>query len=112
MLCGILWTWRSTQRSGVTAASGWRNITIWSASPARRRRLLSRMSRRGTNTIRVGAGGIMLPNHSPLLIAEQFGTLESLYPGRIDLGLGRAPGTDRRTVLALRRDPMSADRLI
>src|SRR5256886_1480888 len=62
-----------------------------------------------TKTIRVGSGGIMLPNHSPLVIAEQFGTLESLYPGRIDLGLGRAPGTDRRTLLALRRDPMSAD---
>src|SRR5436305_12807281 len=59
----------------------------------------------GTHTIRVGAGGIMLPNHSPLMIAEQFGTLESLYPGRIDLGLGRAPGTDQRTVRALRRDP-------
>jgi luciferase family oxidoreductase group 1 len=51
----------------------------------------------GTSTIRVGAGGIMLPNHSPLVIAEQFGTLESLYPGRIDLGLGRAPGSDQRT---------------
>ncbi|HET6669637.1 MAG TPA: LLM class flavin-dependent oxidoreductase [Pyrinomonadaceae bacterium] len=63
----------------------------------------------GTKTIRVGAGGIMLPNHAPLIIAEQFGTLESLYPGRIDLGLGRAPGTDPRTVRALRRDPMSAD---
>jgi luciferase family oxidoreductase group 1 len=63
----------------------------------------------GTRTIRVGAGGIMLPNHSPLVIAEQFGTLESLYPGRIDLGLGRAPGTDQRTVRALRRDPMSAE---
>ena len=62
-----------------------------------------------TRTIRVGAGGIMLPNHSPLVVAEQFGTLEALYPGRIDLGLGRAPGTDRRTVLALRRDPTSAD---
>jgi luciferase family oxidoreductase group 1 len=60
----------------------------------------------GTSTIRVGAGGIMLPNHAPLVIAEQFGTLESLYPGRIDLGLGRAPGTDQRTVLALRRSPM------
>ncbi len=48
----------------------------------------------GTNTIRVGAGGVMLPNHTPLMIAEQFGTLETLYPGRIDLGLGRAPGTD------------------
>lgn len=58
----------------------------------------------GTRTIRVGAGGIMLPNHSPLVIAEQFGTLASLYPGRIDLGLGRAPGTDMRTARALRRD--------
>ena len=57
----------------------------------------------GTSTIRVGAGGIMLPNHSPLQIAEQFGTLESLYPGRIDLGLGRAPGTDQLTVRAMRR---------
>jgi luciferase family oxidoreductase group 1 len=63
----------------------------------------------GTQSIRVGAGGIMLPNHSPLVIAEQFGTLEALHPGRIDLGLGRAPGTDQLTVLALRRDPMSAD---
>src|SRR5437588_7551785 len=63
----------------------------------------------GTSTIRVGAGGIMLPNHSPLVIAEQFGTLESLYPGRIDLGLGRAPGTDQRAALALRRDPSRAD---
>ena len=57
----------------------------------------------GTSTIRVGSGGIMLPNHSPLVIAEQFGTLESLYPGRIDLGLGRAPGTDQLTWRALRR---------
>ena len=57
----------------------------------------------GTSTIRVGAGGIMLPNHSPLVIAEQFGTLESLFPGRIDLGLGRAPGSDQLTALALRR---------
>src|SRR5438309_10350683 len=63
----------------------------------------------GTKTIRVGAGGIMLPNHSPVVIAEQFGTLESLYPGRIDLGLGRAPATDQRTLRALRRDPTSAD---
>src|SRR5918998_760821 len=59
----------------------------------------------GTSTIRVGSGGIMLPNHPPLVIAEQFGTLESLYPGRIDLGVGRAPGTDPRTVRALRRPP-------
>lgn len=58
----------------------------------------------GTKTIRVGAGGIMLPNHSPLVIAEQFGTLESLYPGRIDLGLGRAPGSDHTTARALRRN--------
>jgi luciferase family oxidoreductase group 1 len=58
----------------------------------------------GTSTIRVGAGGIMLPNHAPLVIAEQFGTLESLFPGRIDLGLGRAPGTDQITSRALRRD--------
>ncbi|MFZ6654832.1 LLM class flavin-dependent oxidoreductase [Undibacterium sp. TJN19] len=58
----------------------------------------------GTRTIRVGAGGIMLPNHSPLVIAEQFGTLESLFPGRIDLGLGRAPGSDQRTARALRRN--------
>jgi luciferase family oxidoreductase group 1 len=58
----------------------------------------------GTKTIRVGSGGIMLPNHSPLVIAEQFGTLASLFPGRIDLGLGRAPGTDQLTARALRRD--------
>src|SRR5271166_3557029 len=63
----------------------------------------------GTKTIRVGSGGIMLPNHAPLVIAEQFGTLASLYPGRIDLGLGRAPGTDQRTVRALRRDPGAAE---
>jgi luciferase family oxidoreductase group 1 len=62
----------------------------------------------GTSTIRVGAGGIMLPNHSPLVIAEQFGTLESLYPGRIDLGLGRAPGSDQATARALRRN-LSSD---
>ena len=62
----------------------------------------------GTKTIRVGSGGIMLPNHSPLVIAEQFGTLESLYPGRIDLGLGRAPGTDMLTARALRRDLATA----
>jgi luciferase family oxidoreductase group 1 len=65
----------------------------------------------GTDTIRVGSGGVMLPNHSPMVIAEQFGTLEALYPGRIDLGLGRAPGTDQATARALRRDlGGSADR--
>lgn len=61
-----------------------------------------------TETIRVGAGGIMLPNHSPLVIAEQFGTLEALFPGRVDLGLGRAPGSDPLTARALRRDAMEA----
>ena len=63
-----------------------------------------------TSTIRLGAGGVMLPNHSPLTIAEQFGTLEAMYPGRIDLGLGRAPGSDQNTMYALRRDNSSADR--
>lgn len=63
----------------------------------------------GTKTIRVGAGGIMLPNHAPYIIAEQFGTLERLYPGRIDLGLGRAPGTDPIAVRAMRRAPNASD---
>ncbi|WP_034646755.1 LLM class flavin-dependent oxidoreductase [Corynebacterium sputi] len=63
-----------------------------------------------TERIRVGAGGVMLPNHSPLVIAEQFGTLETLYPGRIDLGLGRAPGTDQNTMRALRRTGAEAER--
>ncbi|HEY0009361.1 MAG TPA: MsnO8 family LLM class oxidoreductase, partial [Tepidisphaeraceae bacterium] len=62
----------------------------------------------GTSRIRIGAGGIMLPNHSPLQVAEQFGTLEALFPGRIDLGLGRAPGTDQHAAYALRRN-LSAD---
>jgi luciferase family oxidoreductase group 1 len=63
----------------------------------------------GTSRIRVGAGGIMLPNHPPLIVAEQFGTLASLYPGRIDLGLGRAPGSDQATARALRRPPTAGD---
>ena len=63
----------------------------------------------GTSTIRIGAGGIMLPNHAPLVIAEQFGTLESLFPGRVDLGLGRAPGTDQAAAYALRRNLASDD---
>ncbi|MFI5412246.1 LLM class flavin-dependent oxidoreductase [Kaistia sp. UC242_56] len=63
----------------------------------------------GTKTIRVGAGGIMLPNHAPYIIAEQFGTLARLFPGRIDLGLGRAPGTDQMTLRALRRSPGNAE---
>ncbi|MCU1544876.1 MAG: Alkane 1-monooxygenase [Microbacteriaceae bacterium] len=62
-----------------------------------------------TSTIRLGSGGVMLPNHAPLTIAEQFGTLATLYPGRIDLGLGRAPGSDQATMRAMRRDPSSAD---
>jgi luciferase family oxidoreductase group 1 len=63
----------------------------------------------GTKTIRVGAGGIMLPNHAPYVIAEQFGTLARLFPGRIDLGLGRAPGTDQLTLRALRRTNEAAE---
>jgi len=63
-----------------------------------------------TSTIRLGAGGVMLPNHAPLTIAEQFGTLATLHPGRIDLGLGRAPGSDQNTMRALRRDHRSSDR--
>ena len=63
-----------------------------------------------TDTIRLGSGGVMLPNHSPLVIAEQFGTLATLHPGRIDLGLGRAPGTDQMTMRAMRVDPMASDR--
>ncbi|MDY6055542.1 LLM class flavin-dependent oxidoreductase [Micrococcus sp.] len=63
-----------------------------------------------TETIRLGAGGVMLPNHSPLVVAEQFGMLAELHPGRIDLGLGRAPGTDHRTLQALRRDPSASER--
>src|SRR5690242_5465587 len=64
-----------------------------------------------TSRIRVGSGGVMLPNHQPLVVAEQFGTLDALHPGRIDLGIGRAPGTDPRTARALRRgtDPLGAD---
>jgi luciferase family oxidoreductase group 1 len=63
----------------------------------------------GSKHIRVGAGGVMLPNHSPLVIAEQFGTLDALFPGRIDLGLGRAPGSDQLTFRAMRRDPASSE---
>ncbi len=64
-----------------------------------------------TSTIRIGAGGIMLPNHAPLVVAEQFGTLHALYGDRVDLGLGRAPGSDQRTAMALRRDLSGADRM-
>src|SRR5690606_36422152 len=63
-----------------------------------------------TRKIRIGAGGIMLPNHAPMVIAEQFGTLEALFPGRVDLGLGRAPGSDQRVAQALRRNLASDER--
>ena len=94
---------------GLSAASGWRSITTWRASPAPRQRWCLLISPEGTTTIRVGAGGIMLPNHAPYVIAEQFGTLARLFPGRIDLGLGRAPGTDQLTLHALRRPPEAAE---
>lgn len=80
--------------------------SIASAAPAV---LISHVGAR-TSSIRLGAGGVMLPNHSPLVIAEQFGTLAELYPDRIDLGVGRAPGTDQHTLRALRRSPQDADR--
>ena len=79
--------------------------TIASSAPAV---LIAAIAAR-TEKIKLGSGGVMLPNHSPLTIAEQFGTLANLHPGRIELGLGRAPGTDQRTMRALRRDPRSAD---
>src|SRR6202140_2807892 len=72
---------------------------VWAATPV----LIGHVEA-ATKTIRVGSGGVMLPNHAPLVVAEQFGTLEALYPGRIDLGLGRAPGGDFQTMRALRRD--------
>jgi alkanesulfonate monooxygenase SsuD/methylene tetrahydromethanopterin reductase-like flavin-dependent oxidoreductase (luciferase family) len=105
----ILLIWRSMLSAGAIAAAGWPSTTTWSASPAPPTSVVIGYVAGATKTIRVGSGGIMLPNHSPIVIAEQFGTLESLYPGRIDLGLGRAPGTDQRTLRALRRDATSAD---
>ncbi|MGX6448563.1 LLM class flavin-dependent oxidoreductase [Patulibacter sp. S7RM1-6] len=80
--------------------------SIVSSTPA----VLAGFIAANTERIRVGSGGVMLPNHSPLIIAEQYGTLETLYPGRIDLGLGRAPGTDLDTVRAMRRAPEASDR--
>ncbi|MGE4427050.1 MAG: LLM class flavin-dependent oxidoreductase [Solirubrobacteraceae bacterium] len=80
--------------------------SIVSSTPA----VLAGFIAANTERIRVGSGGVMLPNHSPLLIAEQYGTLETLYPGRVDLGLGRAPGTDWETVRALRRTPEASER--
>jgi len=80
--------------------------SIVSSSPA----VLAGYIAANTRSMRVGSGGVMLPNHAPLVIAEQFGTLETLYPGRIDLGVGRAPGTDMEALRALRRDPGAAER--
>ncbi len=97
------WNWRGTLSNRGTNATGLRNITpsrglACSATPV----LIGHIAA-GTKTIRVGSGGVMLPNHAPLVVAEQFGTLEAIYPGRIDLGLGRAPGGDFQTMRALRR---------
>jgi len=88
----------------VTIDTGWRSITTCPVVASAATAILIAHVAGGTRSIRVGSGGIMLPNHAPLIVAEQFGTLETLYPGRIDLGLGRAPGTDRLTSRALRRD--------
>ncbi len=98
-------------------AEGWGYRRIWYAEHHNMRTIASAATSvliahvaAHTRTIRLGSGGVMLPNHSPLVIAEQFGTLESLHPGRIDLGLGRAPGTDQATFQALRRHPVAAER--
>ena len=101
----------SARRSTATSGSGTPSTTTCPRSPRRRPACSSPTSARRRSTIRLGAGGVMLPNHSPLTIAEQFGTLDAMYPGRIDLGLGRAPGSDQNTMYALRRDPTSADTL-
>ncbi|MEQ8349383.1 MAG: LLM class flavin-dependent oxidoreductase [Sneathiellaceae bacterium] len=97
-------------------AEGWGYRRIWVAEHHNMQSIASAATSlviahiaAGTKSIRVGSGGIMLPNHSPLVIAEQFGTLAHLYPGRIDLGLGRAPGTDQLTLRALRRAPETAE---
>ena len=101
---------RPARRSAsATSASGSPSTTTWPGSRSAATSVAIGFVAEGTSTIRVGAGGVMLPNHAPLVIAEQFGTLEALYPGRIDLGLGRAPGTDQPTMRALRRDFTSAD---
>ena len=86
-------------------ATGWPSTTTCPASPASAPAVLIAHLAAATSTIRVGSGGVMLPNHAPLVVAEQFGMLEALHPGRIDLGIGRAPGTDPLTARALRRRP-------
>src|SRR5579863_5680353 len=93
---GYLWVWYAEHHNMASIASSATSVLIAHVGAQ-------------TRSIRLGAGGVMLPNHAPLLIAEQFGTLAAMYPGRIDLGLGRAPGSDRTTMYALRRDPRSAD---
>ena len=102
--CATRSTSRAMSRRSATGASGWPSITTCRASPAPRPRWRSPMSRPARARSAIGAGGIMLPNHAPLLIAEQFGTLAALHPGRVDLGLGRAPGSDQITARAMRRN--------
>ena len=95
--------WPPRPSGSATAATGWPSTTTCPASPARRPPVLLAHAAGVTSSIRLGSGGVMLPNHASLVVAEQFGMLEALHPGRIDLGIGRAPGTDRLTALALRR---------
>src|SRR5579863_2903361 len=93
---GYLWVWYAEHHNMASIASSATSVLIAHVGAQ-------------TKTIRLGAGGIMLPNHAPLLIAEQFGTLAALYPGRIDLGLGRAPGSDQVTARAMRRNLHAAE---
>ena len=90
--CGTPPSWPAAPRSWATTGSGWPSTTTCRRSPAPRPAVLLAHLAAATSTIRVGSGGVMLPNHAPLVVAEQFGTLEALHPGRIDLGIGRAPG--------------------
>ena len=103
-----VWTLPKRQKGWDTAVYGWQSTTIWCTWPVVATSLLIGHIAGTTNTIRVGSGGIMLPNNSPLIVVEQFGTLGRLYPNRIDLGLGRAPGTDQVTAHAIRSDRMQA----
>ena len=95
---------RHAERLGYLSATGSPSITTCRGIASAATSVVIAHVAAGTSTIRVGAGGVMLPNHAPLVIAEQFGTLAALHPGRIDLGLGRAPGTDMATARALRRN--------
>ena len=96
-------------RRWATGASGWPSITTCAGIASAATSIVIAHIAAGTNSIRVSASSIVLPNHSPLVIAEQFGTLATLYGDRIDLGLGRAPGTDQFASRALRRDPSAAE---